>query len=253
MSIVLPRQCSTLGGNLLSSVTHSKSHGTFTLHSPLSDSLEVSETSVVSASGNSSSLHSISLDGLLFPHHLTFGNSISSLKDDHIFHTGFCNVGGFPIMPGLNAKAQEIKHFMALHDIDLFGGCEANLNWSKAPDSMQLQEWFCNIPSCQTYSAHNINEKMGLKQYGGTFWLGTGLVSQFIIGMDKDPSGLSHWVSCTLSGQSDHKIHVVFGYCPIYTVFMCNTSNTFLGHSDCPQLAFSLIWPFVSRLGVLRG
>jgi len=85
-----------------------------------------------SASGKSLSSHYISLDDLLFPHHLAFGDPVSSLKDDHIFRVGFCNIGGFPAMFGPNTKAQEIKHFMALHDINLFGGCKANLNWSKA-------------------------------------------------------------------------------------------------------------------------
>jgi len=115
-----------------------------------------------------------------------------------------------------NAKAQEIKHFMALHDIDLFGGCEANLNWSQSSESMHLQEWFWDLPSCCSYTAHNINEQAGLKQYGGIFWIGTGLASQFIVGMDKDPSGLGWWVICSLSGHSGHKIHLVFGYRPCF-------------------------------------
>jgi len=93
-----------------------------------------------------------------------------------------------------NAKAQ------ALYNVNLLGGCKANLNGLKSPDSMHLQEWFCDIPSCQTYSAHNVNQKVGLKQFRGTFGIGTGLASQFIVGMDKDPTGLGHWVACTLSG-----------------------------------------------------
>jgi len=87
---------------------------------------------------------------------------------------------------------------------------------------------------------------MGLKQYGGNFWLGTGLASQFIVGMDKDPSGLGRWVSCTLSGWSEHKIHVVFGYHPclnslshlhsVYAQHKCYFS--LIGWFDCPRLAF---------------
>jgi len=214
MSVVSPEQHSISEGNLFSSVTSSESRGTFTLHSPLHVSLEDSAFLSDSASGDFLSLHSISSEGSLFPHHLAFGDPVSSLKDDHIFRVGFCNVGGFPAMFGPNPKAQEIKHFMALHDIDLFGGCEANLNWSRAPDSMRLLEWFRDIPSCRTYSAHNVTEKMGLKQYGGTFWIGTSLASQFIVDMDKDPTGLGRWVSCTLSGRSNRKIHLVFGYRP---------------------------------------
>jgi len=42
-----------------------------------------------------------------------------------------------------------------------------------------------------------MNEKAGLKQYGSTFLIGTGLASQFIVGMNKDPTGLGCWVVCT--------------------------------------------------------
>jgi len=135
---------------------------------------------------------------------------------------------------------------MALHDIDLFGGCEANLNWSKSPDSMRLQEWFRDIPSCRTFSAHNIHEKAGLKQYGGTFWIGTGLASQFIVGVDKDPTGLGRWVVCTLSGRSGHKIHLVFGYRPclnsmsrLRSVYAQQRRYfSLINQFDCPRLAF---------------
>jgi len=154
-------------------------------------------------------------EGCLFPFRLAFGNSISSLND-HIFCMGFCNIGGFLAMFALNVKAQEIKHFMVFHNVNLFGRCEANLNWSKSLDSKCLQEWFCDIPSCCTYSAHNVNEKVGLKEYSSTFWIGTALASQFIVGMNKDPTGLGCWVVCILSGHSAWKIHFVFGYQPYY-------------------------------------
>jgi len=135
---------------------------------------------------------------------------------------------------------------MVLHDINMFGGCEANLNWSKSPDSMRLQEWFRDIPSCCTFSAHNIHEKAGLKQYGGTFWIGTGLASQFIVDVDKDPTRLGHWVVCTLSGRSGHKIHLVFGYRPCLNS-MSRLRSVYaqqrryfssINRFDCPRSAF---------------
>jgi len=168
MSVVSPRQHSLSDGNLFSAVASSESHGTFHSHAPFHDLL-VSDI----ASGDSSFSLPVSSEDLVFPHHLAFGDSISSLKDEHIFWVGFCNIGGFPAMSSPNAKAQELKHFMALHDIDLFGSCEANLNWSRSSESMRLQEWFQDLPSCCTYMAHNINEQASLKQYGGTFWIGT--------------------------------------------------------------------------------
>jgi len=59
-----------------------------------------------------------------------------------VFQIGFCNIGGFPVLPSPNDKAQEIKTFMALYDIDLFGGSGANLKWAKLPDTTHLQNGF---------------------------------------------------------------------------------------------------------------
>jgi len=79
---------------------------------------------------------------LLFPHDLPFRDKLHQLKDKNIFWIGFCNIGGFLASPSPNNKAQEIKTFMALYDINLFGGSKANLNWTKLPDMVQLMEWF---------------------------------------------------------------------------------------------------------------
>jgi len=84
----------------------------------------------------------------LFPHDLPFGDDLRQLKDENIFRIGFCNIGGFPASPPPNDKAQEIKTFMALYDIDLFGGSKANLNWTKLPEMVRLREWFRDVPSC---------------------------------------------------------------------------------------------------------
>jgi len=192
MSVVLPGQHSTSDDNLSSIVISPESRSTSTLHAPLYETFHDSSFLHDSALDDSSS------DAPFFPHDLVFGGPISSLKDENIFRVGFCNIGGFPAMFAPNSKAQEIKHFMALHDIDLFGGCEANINWSRSSEAMRLQEWFRDIPSCRTYFAHNVNKKAGIKQFGGTFWIGTGLASQFIVGMERDPSGLGRWVVCSL-------------------------------------------------------
>jgi len=177
-SVTLPRFHSISEANLFSSVGFSEARG-----------------NPISHSHNSSSTY---VGGDLFPHDLSFGDQFNSLKDDHIFRIGFCNVRGFPVMSSFNDKVQEIKHFMALYDLDLFGRCEANINWSRTPDAMRLHKWFRDIPSCQTFTAHNSMEHAGLKQFGGTFWVGTGLATQYIAGSSCDPLGLCHWSVCTL-------------------------------------------------------
>jgi len=123
-------------------------------------------------------------------------------------------VDGFPASPFPNDKAQELKTFMALYDLDLFGGSESNLNWSKLPDNLRLAEWFRDVPSCRTFTAHNSNENITRHQFGGTFWIGIGDATQYITGSTKDPSGLGRWSTCTLLSRSGKRLHVIFGYRP---------------------------------------
>jgi len=103
---------------------------------------------------------------------------------------------------------------MALFNLDLFGGSEANLNWSKLPDNLRLSEWFRDVPSCRTFTAHNTTENVTRHQFGGTFWIGIGSATQYITGSAKDPSGLGRWSVCTLLSRSGRRLHVVFGYRP---------------------------------------
>jgi len=150
----------------------------------------------------------------LFPHDLPFGDKINQLKADNIFRIGFCNIGGFPAAPPPNDKAQELKTFMALYDLDVFGGSEANLNWSKLPENIRLSEWFKDVPSCRTFTAHNSTENITRHQFGGTFWIGIGQATQYITSSSKDPSGLGRWSVCTLLSRSGRKLHIIFAYRP---------------------------------------
>jgi len=146
-SNALPRHCSCAKVNLFSSVDASAPCGNPTLHSfPLN-----------------------LLQSGVYPHELAFGNKITHLKDNNALRVSFCNIGGFPLMNHPNEKAQELKHFMVLYDIDLFGGSKANLNWSKLPDLMHLQEWFHDVLSCHTFLAHNSTKNINQHQFGRTF------------------------------------------------------------------------------------
>jgi len=118
-----PRHCSLLDVNLSSLVDSLTSCG-----------------NTVSTSPNS---HPVSI----FLHDLYFGDKPNPLKDDNIFRIGFCNIGRFLASPTPNEKAQEIELY-ALHNLDIFGSCEANLNWSKLWDNLCLIEWFWDLPSC---------------------------------------------------------------------------------------------------------
>jgi len=135
---------------------------------------------------------------------------------------------------------------MALYDLDLFGGSESNLNWNKLPDNLRLSEWFRDVPSCRTFTAHNTTENITRHQFGGTFWIGIGQATQYITGSSKDPSGLGRWSTCTLLSHSGKCLHVIFGYRP------CQNSRSRLrsvyaqqrrhfdsiGRYLCPRVAF---------------
>jgi len=149
----------------------------------------------------------------LFPHDLP-GDKINQLKAKNIFRIGFCNIGGFPASPPPNDKAQELKTFMALYDLDVFSGSEANLNWSKLLDNIHPSEWFKDVPSCRTFTAHNSTKNITRHQFGGTFWIGIRQATQYITSSSKDPSGLGWWSVCTLLSHSGRKLHIIFAYRP---------------------------------------
>ncbi len=150
----------------------------------------------------------------LFPSHLPFGDPIPSPKSDSSFRIGFCNIGGFPVHGRQNHKVTEIKHFIASHNLDLFGGCESNVNWHALPEQSQLKEWFRSADSCRTFAAHNLHENFGRSQFGGTFWIAAGHASVHIASGDRDPSKLGRWVSCSLLGRTGKHLHVIFAYRP---------------------------------------
>jgi len=77
----------------------------------------------------------------------------------------------FLAIAGNNEKVLDIKHFIVAHDLDLFGGCKANLNWHALPDPIQIREWFQMADGCCTFHAHNLHKNFGPFQYGGTFWI----------------------------------------------------------------------------------
>jgi len=86
---------------------------------------------------------------------------------------------------------------------------------------MKLHEWFCDVSSSHTFLAHNVNEQSGLKQFGGTFWIGTGMATQCIAGSCTYPLGLGWWVVCMLTSCSGCKVHLIFGYQPCLNSLSC--------------------------------
>jgi len=69
--------------------------------------------------------------------------------------------------------------------------------------------------------AHNLHEKFGHSQFGGTFWITSGHASIHIALGDRNPSKLGHWVSCSLLGLTGKQLHVIFAYWPCSNTSGC--------------------------------
>ncbi len=182
----------------------------------------------------------------LHPNHLPFGDPLPVPKPDSTFRVGFCNIGGFPVLSHHNEKVLDIKHFIVSSDLDLFGGCESNLNWRCLPDHLQLREWFRSADGCRSFASNNIHEQFGKSQFGGTFWIAAGHATGHIAKSDQDPLNLGCWVSCSLQGRTGKKLTIIFAYRPCSNVRSrlksvyaqhCRYFTT-INRRSCPRAAF---------------
>jgi len=171
-----------------------------------------------------------------YPNTLPFGNALPFPKPDSTFQIGFCNIGGFPTKTTNNEKVSELKHFFASSDLDLFSGCESNLNWKCLPDQIQLKEWFHSANSCRTFATNNTHEHFGKFQFGSTFWIAAGHVTGHIALSDKDPTQLGCWVSCSMQGQFRKILTIIFAYCPCLNIVACIRSVYAQHHRYFAQL-----------------
>jgi len=100
------------------------------------------------------------------------------------------------------AKVTKVKHFIAVHNLHLFGGCKSNLNHWCNLQNTQLKEWFWLADSCCTFLAHNLHKSVGHFWFSGTFWITAGHTLVHIASGTQDLSNLDQWVSCSLLGWS---------------------------------------------------
>jgi len=64
----------------------------------------------------------------MFPANQTFGHPLPRLSGPNCLCLGYTNVAGFPVEALNNSKAMELQAFFAHHQIDIFTGCESNIN-----------------------------------------------------------------------------------------------------------------------------
>jgi len=102
----------------------------------------------------------------------------------------FCNIAGFPFDAHNNSKVQDLRAFQTQFQVNIFGGCESNLNWKKMPPAGRLYEWFHSPNPLRVITGHNIHDNFGQQQFGDTFLLGHGDITSSISANGSDPSGL---------------------------------------------------------------
>jgi len=110
---------------------------------------------------------------------------------------------------------------MVTYNLDIFGGCEANVNWPLLPDNACLSQWFLDANQCHYYSANNVHECFGQYQFGGTFWICAGHATHHLVSPEKDPFGLGCWVIWSLQSHSGCHIWLIFCYCPCSNSTSC--------------------------------
>jgi len=126
----------------------------------------------------------------LFPADQTFGHPLPHLSGPNCLHLGYTDIDGFPVEALDNSKAMELWAFFAHHQVDIFAGCESNINWKKMPSHASLHEWFCSPEAFRCSFAHNIHNNFRRQQFGGTFLLGFGPITDLVVSSGQDTSGL---------------------------------------------------------------
>ena len=98
---------------------------------------------------------------------------------------------------------------------DLIGLAETNVNWNKLSNANSL---YSRVKSTwrefRTVTSHNITEKMGRCQRGGTCMFSISQVSHRVAATGKDNRGLGRWTWMELQGRGNHRTRIITAYRP---------------------------------------
>ena len=95
-------------------------------------------------------------------------------KPDGCFRLYFENVDGFVIPPNQtrkhnhNNKQTYIRHLLSRLDADIFGAVETRQQFDLLPKSMSLDRQLDLREGSRCQTSHNVHERFGLNQQGGT-------------------------------------------------------------------------------------
>ena len=114
---------------------------------------------------------------------------------------------------GHSWKIDRINQLSQSLDIDIICGVETQCNWDMVPATSQ----FCNIigrsKAKKGISGHNIHEKICRDQQGGTAIMALGRLTEVIIDLGTDTSGLGRW-SWIRVGTNGVTTRIVTAYMP---------------------------------------
>ena len=144
-------------------------------------------------------------------------------KPAHTTRIYFENVDGFIIQEGIrkkkhknNYKQSYLSQLLSRLDVDICGGAETRLQWDLVPKSKSLRHQLGLREGARCCTGHNVHERFGRCQQGGTFMVATEQVGAYVTTMGADKEGLGRWCWMKLVGQTV-TTRVIVAYQPCST------------------------------------
>ena len=142
-------------------------------------------------------------------------------------------------------KQKYLSLLMSRLDVDLFGGAETRLQWDIVPKSKDLRKQLNLREGSKCRTAHNIHERFGQCQQGGTFIASTEAISTFVTATGTDPEGLGRWSWMKLVGATVTS-RIIIAYQPCKTRKIAITATMaqqrrywrLQGNNTCPRKLF---------------
>ena len=126
-------------------------------------------------------------------------------KDDTSVRVYFENIDGFKLRITQkltkNVTTNYFNTIMSKLQADIYGGAESQTQWDLAPFTHSIQRVLDMRDGGHCCAAHNIHEKFGMRQYGGTFIAANPEVSRYFRDMGTDSTGLGRWCWMRFEGR----------------------------------------------------
>ena len=141
-------------------------------------------------------------------HHWTYMNEALHGRWS-IFRFYFENVDGFVVPDGNINKKHKNKYkqkylslLLSRLEVDMFGGVESRLQFDMLPQSKGLNRQLGLHEGSKCRTSHNVHERFGRCQQGGTFIAATEAAGSFATATEADSEGLGRWSWMKLVGET---------------------------------------------------